>query len=122
MRLPLRWQLKSINLRRKLPHLKDVSRQAQRILTADQRKTLVEYLQQSPNFVLQYRVRSDDSEAIQNVMPFVATLYDVGKSLGAYMPCNEIPLDLQGLVIQVRDKDKVPMEQRCLRKLWAPQE
>jgi hypothetical protein len=87
----------------------DVSRQAERMLTADQRKTLIDCLQQSPpNFCLQYRVRPDDSEAIQYVMQFIATLYNTGKSLGAYMSCTEIPLDLHGVVIQVWDTQNIP--------------
>jgi len=97
-------------LRAEVANLKgEVDRQASRTLTADQRETLIRHLQQLPNtFALQYRVRPDDSEAIQYVTQFIATLYGIGKSLGAYMGCTEIPLDLRGLVIQVWDKQKVP--------------
>jgi len=110
---PIEVANKIIQLEMEVAALKgDVSRQAQRVLAADQRKALIECLQQSQTFTLQYRVRPDDSEAIQYVMQFIATLYDVGKSLGAYMSCTEIPLDLQGLVIQVWDKEKVPLAAR----------
>jgi hypothetical protein len=85
----------------------ELEHQRSRHLTPEQRTVLVSRLRQADNFVLQYRVRPDDSEAIQYVTQFVVTLSEIGKSLGAYLPCTTIPLDLRGLVIQVSDKEHI---------------